>query len=309
MQNIFSTYIVYKNKIMIRTAVILMFVISSCKTKQDDPILIEALTNSLEVSSKLISGSTALTLEVLQNRTMKPEYQERAVVWEPKAVKVKRQTEALILFIDTLRKATNELQKETKSTVADTARGRLLFERLAEYKRNILSIDSQLNDVLDRDGYLFRDFRNSSPAKFQSFYFEGSKKTRYTHFTMLANQIRVTENRAVNFCYENTGSLDGYGFYSTFTAIIGQSTAITSPGKEIEIVAGIGSFSRAAIPTVWIDGKKVPLADDGPARLTFKAPSKPGNYKSKVVIIFTDQEGIKQEISKTLEFTVAAPAS
>lgn len=289
---------------IIRTVTGLLVILASCKAKSEDPALIGELTDNLEVSTRLIKASTALSFDVLWNRTLEPEYQQRAMIWEPKARKLRIYTTSLILYIDTLKAGIRETKNKDQSREWDKEQGRLLFNRLDEYRKLTLSIDPELSGMLTSKG-LFNDFRQLSPSEFQSVYFAGSKDRRLAHLVKLENQVRVTENRVVSFCYENTGTLDGYGFYSSFSAIIGQSANIVSPGSEIEIVAGIGSFSRSAMPLIWVDGKKVPLADDGPARFKFNASPKPGNYRTEVMIHFIDQEGRKQQLKKTLEYTVA----
>jgi gliding motility-associated protein GldM len=81
------------------------------------------------------------------------------------------------------------------------------------------------------------------------------------------------------------------------------------PGDEMEITAGVGAFSKAALPTITIEGTPEKLTDDGAAHRTVRASGSLGKHTIQVSIKYTDQEGIERTIPKTIEYTVGQSAA
>jgi gliding motility-associated protein GldM len=81
------------------------------------------------------------------------------------------------------------------------------------------------------------------------------------------------------------------------------------PGDEMEITAGVGAFSKAAQPTVSIEGQNVPLDIDGAAHRKINAATSLGKHTINVTVSFTDQEGKQQTITKPIEYTVGQAAA
>jgi gliding motility-associated protein GldM len=75
------------------------------------------------------------------------------------------------------------------------------------------------------------------------------------------------------------------------------------PGQEVEIMAGVGAFSKAAQPQIIINGQGIGLGEDGQAKLKMQGGSL-GKHSIPVVIRFKDQDGKDQTINKTVEYTV-----
>lgn len=81
------------------------------------------------------------------------------------------------------------------------------------------------------------------------------------------------------------------------------------PGDKMEITAGVGAFSKAALPAITINGQLVPLAADGAAHLPMTASSSKGNHTVAVSIKYKDQEGMDQTVTKNIEYTVGQSAA
>ena len=75
------------------------------------------------------------------------------------------------------------------------------------------------------------------------------------------------------------------------------------PGQELEITAGVGAFSKAALPTITIGNTVVPIGEDGAAR-TKLAAGAVGTRSVPVRITYTDQDGKQQIIEEKVEYTV-----
>ncbi len=77
----------------------------------------------------------------------------------------------------------------------------------------------------------------------------------------------------------------------------------------MEITAGVGAFSKAAQPTVTIEGQNVPLDIDGASHRKVNAATSLGKHIVNVSVTFTDQEGKVQTITKPIEYTVGQSAA
>ena len=129
-----------------------------------------------------------------------------------------------------------------------------------------------------------------------------SPTARNTLITSITLQARIMENKLLLFCVAKC-PMNSFVFDS-YSAIIGQSSTVVGIGEEIEIVAGVGAFSRKANPVITIDGTPVLIADDGVAYFRFKGETIPGKYSRTAVIRFKDIAGREQVIEKEVKYTV-----
>ena len=72
----------------------------------------------------------------------------------------------------------------------------------------------------------------------------------------------------------------------------------------MEIIAGVGAFSRRSKPVFTIKNKNVPIDENGTAILRFKAPHTPGKHFVPVKINFINEVGKEEEVIKNVEYTV-----
>ena len=122
-----------------------------------------------------------------------------------------------------------------------------------------------------------------------------------TILSKFQNDVKTSENRVVAFAHEQVGKVAVR--FDTYTAIVGQSTNYAMPGQEIEIMAGVGAFSKAAQPQITINGQGAALGEDGAARMQ-SCRWWIGAHSVPVTIGYIDQEGKPQTITKTVEYTV-----
>ena len=87
--------------------------------------------------------------------------------------------------------------------------------------------------------------------------------------------------------------------YDTYAAFAETNSSYVMPGDDMEITAGVGAFSKAAAPTVTIEGQNVPLEVDGAAHRKMNAATTLGKHIINVTVKFKDQEGKDQGNNKT----------
>jgi len=110
----------------------------------------------------------------------------------------------------------------------------------------------------------------------------------------------------VAFCHEQVGRVAVR--FDTYAAIIGQSSSYVMPGQEVEITAGVGAFSTGAKPEITINGSRAALEADGAARAKFTAGGV-GQHSVPVTIVYLDQDGKRQTITKNIDYTVGQSAT
>src|SRR5206468_11828538 len=71
-----------------------------------------------------------------------------------------------------------------------------------------------------------------------------------TILSKFQNDVKTSENKVAAFCHEQVGKV--VVRFDTYGAIVGQSSNYLMPGQEIEIMAGVGAFSKAAAPRISI---------------------------------------------------------
>ena len=119
--------------------------------------------------------------------------------------------------------------------------------------------------------------------------------------------VKTSENRVAQFCHNKVGEV--IVRYDTYAAFAETNSSYVMPGDEMEITAGVGAFSKAALPTVNIEGVNVPLDVDGAAHRKLNAATSLGKHIMNVTVSFTDQEGKLQTVTKPIEYTVGQAAA
>jgi hypothetical protein len=260
--------------------VILIFLLCSCTNDQDKKVY-QALDNGFTSSYKLINQQNQIVLSVLENKKWEAASKKRADLWYPRALAIKQSSDGMINYIE-LKKAT--FKKDEVSNIYDS---------LERYKQFVLNVDPSIRE----------DFYNHIILVDSAI--SGNGKMRNSSalgLSYLQNNVAMTANKLLNFCNEHVGAfIENFDKYS---AIVGQNTKYAKVGDEIEIVAGIGSFSRAANPSISVAGVNIPIGEDNAVHYKFAAPNQIGKHRMPVKIEFINEEGKSLTITKEVEFTV-----
>ncbi len=273
--------------------------IASCSHKSDsDEAVVQAMKESFESSNRSINRSTEVILENLEEKTTEFATMDRASIWFAKATKISKLSSEAFNYIEALKK----LKEITTEKAVE------LYTWLGKYKEDILSIDSSIRSEFDKGFYLITnrfDTIKSTAKKFFEIFFRNTSPTLTTlMLDKLQNNIKVMENKIVTYCHHKIGNTGGGGFNS-YATIVGQSSSYVKAGQEVKILAGIGAFSKAAMPKIIINGKLVELGDDGLASYKFKAATKPGKHIVPVIIDYTNEFGKNEVRQVNVQYTVA----
>jgi hypothetical protein len=287
----------------------LILAFTSCSDKsKTDLNIIKALDESIIYCNTSLVASTEGVLASLSEKLNNAGTHEKAKTWYPKAQKVYALSEDAY---NNLEKIKTELLKERVKKPDDVKkifdqRGIQIYDSLMNFRKRLLEVDP----------LIYKEFHNSVPVFTKSFdstnkdgndfvkkFFENvDASVAKAMLTKLQNNILSNSNRIITFCNEQF-AID-HVFYE-YSSIIAQSSSIVQPGEEIEIVAGIGEFTRLNMPRVYVYEDIIPMDANAIAIYKFKAALKPGKYYVPVKINYIDQDGMQQTVKKEIEYTVA----
>lgn len=278
---------------------------------------------SLQNSSNNLAAANSTLYKSLNEKLADAKTQEKAKIWQPKAEQAKKLSDAMITYIEGLKKdlknaaglemvngkeSFKEDNLDAATHLFDTqGKGKELEAKLKEYKAAMLAIDPQINtkfgktlpvDVeppVGQDGTV-KDFTNA--------YFHMTPTVAgLTLLSKFENNVKNSENQVVTFCHEQIGAVAV--IFDKTGVLVGQSSNYLMPGQEITITAGIGAYSSAAQPQISIGGSSVPVID---GKGTFKASaSGAGVHTVPVTIRYLDQQGAAQTKTENVEYTVGTP--
>jgi gliding motility-associated protein GldM len=281
----------------------------------------KTVNNSLQNTNATVDKSTKTIMTSLDQKKSDPSTAAKAQLWYPKAEQAVIKSKAVFDYIQTLkdqilRRAGGDPNNPNKTfkednldistrMMVDQGEGKKLQAMLAQYKKDVLgidpAIDSAFNTSLPID-LTTPKTQNKGNKSWESAYFRMVPTVAaLTILSKFQNDVKTTENRIVQFCHNKVGEV--VVRFDTYAAIVGQNSTYLMPGQELEITAGVGAFSKAALPTITIGGQNVPVTAEGTAILKL-AGGGVGSRSVPVRITYTDQDGKLQTIEKNVEYTV-----
>ncbi|HEX6190781.1 MAG TPA: gliding motility protein GldM [Chitinophagaceae bacterium] len=281
----------------------------------------KTVNNSLEKTNTTVNNSTKTVMESLTDKMSDPTTRERATLWQPKAKQVVDLSKNVYDYIQGLKDQIlteaggkpgdpNKSFKEDNLDIAtrimvDKGEGKKLHDALAKYKADVLAVDPLIKQNFENS--LQIDLtkpptKNKGNNTWEAAYFRMVPTVAaMTILSKFQNDVKTSENKVVSFCHEQVGKVTVR--FDTYTAIVGQSTTYAMPGQKIDIMAGVGAFSKQALPKITINGEPVPIGEDGAAHKEIAAGAI-GDRSVPVRIEYVDQEGKPQVIERKIEYTV-----
>ena len=270
------------------------------------------VNRSLENTNTAVNESTATIMKSLKDKTLKEETKERALIWYPKAEQATTVSQKLYDYIGNLKTTIftraggkvgdptahwkeDNLDIVTRLMIKD-GEGKKLKKMLEDYNNEIKGIDTAIAanfpvpfvDVSPPPG------RDKKVRAWEVSYFHMVPTIAgLTILSKFQNDIKTAENKVVAFCHNKVGEVEVV--FDAYAAIVGQNSTYLMPGQNLEIKAGIGAFSKAARPTITINGQSTTLLDSGFVRQSLDAGSL-GPHSVPVVIRYKNQVTGKDEV-------------
>lgn len=281
----------------------------------------KTVNNSLEKTNTTVDKSSQTVFESLTEKMSDPTSKVKAEYWQPKARQVMDLSKAIFTGIQKykdqiLREAGGDPNNKDKTFKEDNldiatrimvekGEGKKLYAALEKYKKDVLAVDPAIDSAFKNSLQIdltMPPTKNKGNNSWEAAYFRMVPTVAaMTILSKFQNDIKTTENKVVSFCHEQVGKVTVR--FDTYAAIIGQNSKYLMPGQDIEIDAGVGAFSKQALPVITIGGQTVAIGDDGAAHIKMPAGAI-GNRTIPVRIEYKDQDGVMQKIEKNIEYTV-----
>jgi hypothetical protein len=261
----------------------------SCTTQRTEPELQALMRESLVNSTNEIRLKTNRNMYSLKQKYKEPASHSVAIKFYMKASKLMQLCSEFSIYIDQLR---------TDISNGNPRHIDSLYIRIKEFQSNVLSIDKELQkyirEEVTRHTTLFAAIRKSQSLSALS------AEDQQLYLITLDNNLARMESVVIEH-YDN--NISNHIDYDSFSAIVGQNTKYLKSGDTLEITAGMGAFTTAAKPSVFINNKLV-KNESGVSVLKMKILGRPGKHTVPVRISYHDENGERQYAYTNLEYTI-----
>jgi gliding motility-associated protein GldM len=124
-----------------------------------------------------------------------------------------------------------------------------------------------------------------------------------TILSKFQSDVKNSESQVVDFLHKQIGEVKVV--FDQFKPLVSPSATYLMPGDKLTVKAGIGAFSAAAKPKIFMDGQEFPVNADGTAEYT-KPVSSTGNVHVKIE--FTKPDGSTGISENDVKYTVGQPS-
>lgn len=255
----------------------------------------------------------------IQNKSYDPITAKKAVIWGPKADSVYAKSELLLQSISAI-----ESQLRNGIERCSNIEGEINENCInAFYKRGYTSKaivvgQKRLEDIFSQHHVLLERFRTIIPlgleenvtqyefaikdmSDFEKMFSQSKSPKEYVALYVdrdLIEQLSILETYRFNvltleksfleYIDQNSNVLTCG--YNSFEAIATINKGVVLPGEEVEIYAGVGSFSESARPEITINACAIKL-ENGMATYKFKARENVGSHTIPLQIKYTKPDG------------------
>jgi len=124
-----------------------------------------------------------------------------------------------------------------------------------------------------------------------------------TILSKFQSDIKNSESQVIDYLHKQIGEVKVV--FNKFEPLVGTNATYLMPGDELEVKAGVGAFSDAAKPKIFINGAEQPLTADGTADYKTRVNA---TGVTHVRIEYTKPDGTPGEITKDVPYTVGMPS-
>ena len=306
----------------------------------------KTVDKSIVTSNESLNTKNKVIYNAFSDELKDPQTKAKAEVWQPKAAQVQKLSADMDSYLSNMKqqlKQESGLRKDDKGgeefkeddldaatrLFAEKGEGKNMYEKLAAYKKNMLAVlnpdEFKDNPSLQKDIAAKRaEFEKTLPLDLTVPEKANAEKSgdnakdwtfSYFHMTptiasltilsKFQNDVKNSESQMVDYIHSQIGKVKLV--FDQFQAIAQASRTYAMPGDEIEITAGVGAFSTAAKPKIYVGGQLQTLTADGTADFKTTA-SGAGEHSVDVKIEFTKPDGTPTSVSKVVKYTVGTPS-
>lgn len=288
----------------------------------------KAINESLERANNIINEDIAVGYENLLKLKKNPQTSADAEVWFAKAKQVQQYADSVRMMIEAIKNQliiqSDSLKREYVTVVKQlydaNGIGGQMLKKLTAFKESISAVifgEDHVVSAYDRNLYasmpLLPGYRDSLSADEREKYrkrwlSEGfSRSSSLMAMVMLnkiENDVLTTEKLIFDYCDNHIGRGCTLA-YLKFQAVACLSSRHVRKGQRINLIAGLGSFSRASKPSIIIDGKEMTLNEDDVAEYKFTVDRSAGKHTIPVRFEYVRPDGSNEIKTQELEYIIA----
>ncbi len=280
------------------------------------------VNSSLMNSNDIIDAKNAGLFSSFEKKIQDPKTAEKARIWKNKAEIARKYADDMFAYIESLKtdlmreagqkEAGGEFKEDNLDAstrmLVEGGKGKILQNKLEEYRNQLLAIDPEIRREFEKTlpiDLSVPKTQNQGNRDWSSAYFRMTPSiAAITMLSKFENDVKNSEAQIVDYCHRKVGEVEVV--YNEFQAFAGTNSQYLMPGQELVITAGVGAFSKAAKPSVTVDGNGVGLNNEGVAEYKTSVGG-PGSYSKVVNITFVKPDGSKATIAKKVDYTVGSP--
>lgn len=286
----------------------------------------KVVDTSLIASNKIIAGSNNTLYKSLEEKLKEPQSQEKAGIWEPKAMTAKQLSADMMSYLDSLKLALKkaadlrikpdgtedyrEDNLDASTRLFETNKeGERLKARLDAYKQNMLNIDPAIRKQFENNFPVnteTKDFktREGQHKDFTQMYFHMTPTVAaLTMLSKFQNSIKNAENMVVTYCHSQIGAVEVH--MDQVGVIVGANSTYLMPGQELKVTAGVGAYSSSVKSNISINGQPVNMVNGQGTYTT--TVSGAGDHSIQINGSFIGEDGKPVPVHQTLTYTVGTP--
>ncbi len=287
----------------------------------------KVVNSSLITSNQNISASNNTLYKSLEDKMNDPKSQEKASIWEPRAMEARRISASMDVYLDSLKLALKKaadlrMKWDGKDSIEDyrtdnldastrmfetNGEGERLKKKLEEYKVAMLNIDPSIKSQFANTFPV-----NTTPPKTeegkqkdftQTFFHMTPTIAALTILSKFQNNVKNAENMIVTYCHSQIGAVEVH--MDKVGVLVGQNSNYLMPGQQLTVTAGVGAYSSSVKSNISINGQPVNMVNgQGEYKTTVGGT---GEHTIQINGSFTNENGVAVPVHQTVNYTVGTP--
>ena len=288
----------------------------------------QSLKNSIEIVDKKSED----LIKSLEKKAEDPKTKAKASYWLPIAQKAKDLAHETFDYIENLKKELKEesglkivngkevfkeddLDAPTRLFISKQPigkeKGTELYKKLENFRNQLVNLDPKIKLDVEKNLPLNLNIQISENGETEAWeygYFHMTPTiAALTILTKFQSDVRNSEQDVIAYCHKEIGEVEL--IYDEFAALAVSNSQYFLPGEDLIIRAGVGAFSKAAKPQIYVDGISVPLKQDGLAEYTLKiGEGYVGEQSKKVKIVYAKPDGTVASVEKIIKYNIGLPS-
>jgi hypothetical protein len=309
---------------MLRCFIILVFfsVVTSCSAPEENYSLLNAQWSGLQASYQLAANDFRAAKNNLEDKLKDPLTRSKAEYWYSKLATLSLlgdRADSLLVRAEKVLagKDIHPAKEKINWPQVVSSRARIssndfqqLYAVLDLTAKEMLALDSNVSAAMMPFNFVTAAYGTSMPSfeEFRLLFGDIKPQHALVFIQQVRNNLRLRQARIAILFQELCHRPIFCGFAERPLPWVEQNSSVFETGDTLRITTGIVSARDYFQPNVSIRGKAIPIGPYGYSVFSKKITAKPGRYSVPVHMVFNDQDGNEQTLTKDVEYRVVACA-